>query len=203
MDAMTDIQALSDISCTRLAYDANAAGGRIILRAGLLPYRLREGRFEFLFMKPTHKPGRDNPAFQICKGGRMQRVVVEGGTVHLKDIRRGTPPSPEVSAALEDYLHAAVREGQEELGVRLADIEALYDAGPVMFLSEKTAVQEWFWLYLAQMHENAVFSNALDKAVAQSCWLSREEFARQGRKDYVEILAQVWEKWKPQNQTGQ
>src|SRR5690606_24911303 len=95
-----------------------------VTRAGVLPFFVAGELPELLFMSPVHKPGRTPPMPQIAKGGRLMKV---GGQWVDMDDRN----SKVEGAELEPCIEAAMREGEEELGLLPENIVRLYDIGPV------------------------------------------------------------------------
>jgi 8-oxo-dGTP pyrophosphatase MutT (NUDIX family) len=131
-----------------------------IRRAGLIPvYTLGKGTPEqltmMLFMKPSH-PHFGGPDFQIAKG------LIDSG---------------------ETPLEAAIREGQEELGVQEKD----YDGEPIrvgifnkvavyaVWINDPVAIGKWGW------------------ETAEVAWMTHEQFMATGRdihRPIVDITAQ-------------
>ncbi len=88
--------------------------GEGITKAGVVPF-LRDP-YRYYLMKPVAKnPAPAAPKFQLCKGTRMMKVDGK-----WQDIREG-----EEAGEKETLAATALREGIEELGLRLQNIKQL------------------------------------------------------------------------------
>lgn len=159
---------------------SGAAPGRV-LKAGVVPFVGRAERF--YLMKPVARHANlAAPAFQLCKGTRMQHV--EG---RWRDLREEETP-----AGREELLAAtALREGIEELGLRLENITALFELGPYIFSSAKTGNQRQMWLFAAQVKDEKDFLAEVADTTAARQWLTLAEFEQVGRVDHRPILRDI------------
>jgi hypothetical protein len=153
------------------------------LKAGVVPFIRHEGGYRFYVMKPQGRiPALGHPPFQLCKGTRMQ-LTPNGG---WQDMRENS----DEDTIKETLVQTALREGIEELGLKLPNIAGLYDLGPYEFASATTGKSKRMWLFAAKI----VDSNDMlpDEAVVETTderqWLSANEFAVVGREDHRYIL---------------
>lgn len=154
-------------------------------RGCLLPFLAQTGHLRrYYLMKPQARHKHlEPPLFQLCKGKRMTKRV--GG---WKDAEEG-----DEGMHLESLPATALREGIEELGLRLDAIESLHAAGGYMFDSVSGKERRRLWLMAALMRPQAEFDEPdADAADTESCtWLTLDEFAACGRKDHIDILRDV------------
>src|SRR4051812_27817889 len=151
-------------------------------KAGLVPF-LRGEPYRFYVMKPVAaQAALGPPPFQLCKGTRMYRHVEKG----WQDMRDGVIAGQEMEA----LSVTALREGIEELGVRLEALGGMLDLGPYTFASATSGKPRRMWLFAVEMQaENDVLPpDAVAQTTAERAWLSLAEFAAQGRNDHVSIL---------------
>lgn len=137
-------------------------------------------------MKPVARhPHLPPPEWQICKGTRMFCPV--GGS--WEDMKDGARPSGEIEALAE----TALREGAEEMGLKLANIRRLFDLGAHDFSSALTGKSKRMWLFAAELHAPDDFlpAHEVEAATAERGWLSASEFAVAGRSDHRYILAAI------------
>ena len=159
---------------------------RDITRAGVLVYHCPHNRMEaveMLFATPAAKPGFTPPKDQIAKGGRQVRTPSG-----YRDLDNRNDANGYHSTDLEPLLRNALREGIEELGLRLANISDLHDAGAVIFTSEKTGRQTPMQLYLVRVADKQAFDAVDPTHAARVRWLTPEAFEAEGREDHKPIV---------------
>lgn len=117
---------------------------RVVYRAGVIPYMIQEGALKMLFMKPAD-PKYGGDTFQIAKG------KIDPG---------------------EDAQQAALREGKEELGLFVGNIEKLESLGGPML--GRT------YFYVAEIKDETMFGDAHFET-GETRWMSESEFMRVGR----------------------
>lgn len=173
----------------RLLRDAQAGTPRHVTKAGILPYMPGNTREDMQFYVFKPKPKRielGEPNYQICKGTRMMQF--EGSWRDIPDT-----VTPASTMPLEPLIETALREGQEELGLKLENISALHDLGSYSFTSEKTGQMKWMWLYAARMYRHRDFT--ADAAVAEytesRLWSTYTQFRTLGRADHIAIISDV------------
>lgn len=150
------------------------SAGDAFTKAGVVPVHGNQ----FYVMKPkASHPDLPPPEFQLCKGTRQ---YFDGKS--WQDIK-----TKYVTDQKESLIATALREGMEELGLRLSNIETLYDCGPYDFSSASTGKGKSMWLFAAKVKSPEDFS-AADAATAERAWLTLAEFKAQGRKDHVTVL---------------
>jgi hypothetical protein len=152
-------------------------------KAGVVPY-IHENGFRFYVMKPRGmRPDLGEPPFQLCKGTRMYRV--DGRWRDMRDEVLGDEK--------ETLAETALREGIEELGVRLENIIQLIDMGPYRFSSATTGKDKEMWLFAAEMNDMADFASDSELAPATIArkWLTSSQFEVVGRPDHHYILRDI------------
>ncbi len=153
-------------------------------KAGTLPYMDGSQR-RFLVMKPVAKHAHlPAPAYQLCKGTRMQLLASGWRDLAVHEAHTGTP---------ETLAATALREAIEELGLTLEAITALYDTGPYPFASSKSLTLRHMWLYAAKLNdENALLPmHEVADSTAERRWMTEAEFMIHGRDDHRLILADI------------
>lgn len=89
----------------------------------------------------------------------------------------------------------ALREGIEELGLKLENIKQLYDVGAYDFSSATSGNAKQMWLFAAEMSADD-FSDDVADSTAGCGWLSLAEFDVAGREDHRYILRDIEKKLK-------
>lgn len=142
----------------------------------------------FYLMKPspsgTHET---DPQFQICKGTRAKRK--NGDWVDYRpNVKEKVAPED-----LEDFYINALREGIEEIGLRTANLNAVYEWGRTEFLSESRHTPITMWLYLANLKDPQDFGtpSEYDAKTGACAWLTLPEDAAKIRPDHLKILEKV------------
>lgn len=193
--------------------DKNFAKG--VNKSGLLPYYLSEdpaltahphnsaqvaersggvrgegprSKIYFYLMKPspsgTHET---DPQFQICKGTRAKRKNGEW-VDYRPNVKEKVAPED-----LEDFYINALREGIEEIGLRTANLNAVYEWGRTEFLSESRHTPITMWLYLANLKDPQDFGtpSVYDAKTGACAWVKLPEDADKIRPDHLKILEKV------------
>jgi len=130
-------------------------------RAGMIPFVIENNEIYFLFMKPSD-PAYGGDKFQIAKGG------IEANETPEK---------------------AAIREGKEELGVKLNNVEKVYR----MFI---TKVSGMLATYDMHIYTAKLKNRNLDKhdfETGEVKWLTVDEFKRIGKNSNKLIIEKVYE----------
>ncbi|MDE3060316.1 MAG: NUDIX hydrolase [Pseudomonadota bacterium] len=164
-----------------------ARKGDDFTKAGLVPF-LRGEKYRFYVMKPVSRHASLSAAeFQLCKGTRM--YLDSAG--NWQDMRGGE------SAEIKETLAAtALREGIEELGLKLANIGRLFDVGPYDFSSASSGKPKRMWMFAAEVIAAEDFLPSIEVAftTAGREWLSLSEFSVAGRPDHHYILRDIQDK---------
>lgn len=158
--------------------------GHTYNKAGVVPF-IRGRQWRFLMMKPVARHAHlEPPALQLCKGTRMQKLGAG-----WKDLRDGMAPAGE----LEPLPVTALREGIEELGLRLDALTQLADLGPYGFSSAISADPKQMWLYAAEMTDEHALLPEREVALTTHArqWMTLEEFEQEGRADHRGILRNI------------
>ena len=155
-----------------------------ISKAGLVPF-IKATPMLYYVMTPVAKhPELGMPEFQLCKGTRMWKKGDE-----WIDMRGHVPDD----VTLEVLAVTALREGVEELGVVLKNIQTLHPLGIHGFSSATTHRVKEMWLLAAEMKQKDNFLPAemIAEATAECAWMSLTEFRKKGRPDHAHVLEQV------------
>jgi hypothetical protein len=154
-----------------------------INKAGILPVIGQE----VMLMKPVaeHKHLKP-PAWQIAKGTRM--VQINGS---WRDMRKSeTLPA---HAQLEPLVCTALREGIEEIGLKLENIQSLEDIGVRAFRSVSTGKEKHMQLFVCHIRQRGDFLDALSIAptTAEIGWFPLNHLPDDIRSDNVGILQSI------------
>lgn len=154
-------------------------------KAGVVPFVCDEDGFRFYIMKPrSTAPELGIPPFQVCKGTRMHHVPGAGWC----DMREGMN-----AADKETLIETGLREGIEELGLKLENIDALYDMGAFGFSSATTGKAKQMWLFAVSVKDEDDFLHEREVAITTEArqWMTAKEFAACGREDHRYILEEM------------
>lgn len=171
-----------------LIAETDSASAQRMFKAGIVPYIRRDGDYLFYTMKPVPKrPGLGAPLFQLCKGTRMYYTQEEG----WRDLQEHQEASQK-----EPLAATALREGIEELGLKLEALSTLLDVGAYSFASTKTGSNRQMWLFAAPMRsvEDVLPMHDVAATTSARSWLTLEEFLRSGRDDHQPILKDIHHK---------
>jgi hypothetical protein len=158
----------------------------VYTKAGVIPFLRQDDGFSYYVMRPqTKMPELGEPPFQLCKGTRMHHVE----TLGWRDVKEPIAPD----AKLETLVATALREGVEELGLKLDNILQLFDVGPYGFSSATTGKSKTMWLFAAEVGNSANFLSASEIAssTADRSWMRVSEFDVVGREDHRYILTSI------------
>ena len=156
------------------------ASAPAIRKAGLVAF-MREPLCYYVMTPVANKPDLGLPEFQICKGTRMYKS--DDGWADM----RGVVPD---GALMETLPETALREGIEELGLKLSNIAALQALGEYSFTSATNRKEVALWLLAAEMQNEADFlpPHAIAASTAERRWMTLAEFRKAGRPDHAHIL---------------
>ena len=157
-----------------------------LTKAGVVPFvRTASGAIEYLVMKPVAAhPDLAPPKFQICKGTRMCRDGQE-----WVDMKNGV----DTGGARESLIATALREGMEELGIRLDAITQIVNLDVHAFSSASSNASKQMHLFGLEMKSKACLYplEHIADTTAQRGWTTLPAFKDQGRDDHYQILQQV------------
>lgn len=148
---------------------------------------VRSGGFKYFMMKPVSiSPDLSEPPFQICKGTRQYQLP--DGT--WQDIRDGAGQHADIK---ETLAATALREGIEELGLKLDNIKYMLDMGAFNFSSATTGKTKYMWLFAAEIHHHDNFLSDAETtpSTQERKWVNCADFQAIGRKDHVSILQEI------------
>ena len=168
-----------------------SAGDEAITKAGVVPYICDDGEFYYYVMCPrAQRPELGDPLFQFGKGTRMYH-----SEVGWRDMRHMASENP---ANKENLALTALREGIEELGLRLENIVGLQDMGNYDFTSASTGASKPLRIFAAEVAsmDDFLHEREIAETTSRREWLTLEEFKTQGRPDYYPILERIEQKLK-------
>jgi len=141
--------------------ELNEATAKPRNKAGVIPFiRHDDGSIQMMFMSPSD-PSYGGPEPQIAKGG------LDAG---------------------ENAKEAAIREGEEELGLQQSNVVAIY-ALPVVTLTGFDATYTMA-VYAVEVKDQSSFGKP-HYETGKIYWLTPEEFAARGRKTQKSLVAQA------------
>ncbi len=192
---MTDIHALirkflQQQTVVHLAEAKTLPSSRRYIKAGVVPFMRPAGQGEMVFyvVKPRSTlPDFGEPPFQICKGTRQHLVPGVGWC----DMHSESSKNDEEGT--EHLAETALREGIEELGLKLENILSIFDMGGFGFSSVTTGKAKQMWLFASEMADEDEFLPDRDIALttAGRQWMTAKEFAACGRDDHLYILPEI------------
>ncbi len=164
-----------------------------IHKAGVVPYRLGDNGIEYYLFKPSEMmPEKGDPGFQICKG---TREIKNPSTGEWEDYRSSKKLSQYGAESLEPVIVTALREGIEEVGLRLDDIVEVTEWGQAAFESASTGALKTMWLFPVGLMGDCEFDEPCDEhanTVAREWFnLKDTEQATKIRPDHLAILRQI------------
>jgi 8-oxo-dGTP pyrophosphatase MutT (NUDIX family) len=160
-----------------------------VTKVGILPFVVEgEGPLltvKMLLMKPRAEAKHlEEPAFQLAKGTR--RIHINDGWCDMRadDLIYADP------VFWESLVATALREGEEEVGLKPGNILRLFDAGGFTFTSATRNIQKPLHMFAAEMKNMSDFG-PFEASTLAADWFTLEEFARQGREDHVGIAETI------------
>jgi hypothetical protein len=176
---------LQQLSQSTMVAEDGRGGMENHTKAGVVPF-MRGVPRRFYMMRPASKiAGLGDAPFQICKGTRMHYSDQQG----WHDIRKPADRLPQA----ETLLQTALREGIEEMGLKLANITRLIELGAYGFASVTTGRSKSMWLYAAEMiHEQDFLpADEIASSTAECRWFTLQDFVASGREDHRYILSDI------------
>jgi len=157
--------------------------------AGILPVHGKGADVKVYLTRPeARKPDLPPPLFQLGKGTRM---LCESNA--WRDQR---PEDQSPFHAQEPLPVTALREGEEELGLQMENVQSLWDAGTYDFLSSTTGEAKNLALYLVSVHDPLAF-HAPDRTYGKSAecqWLDPKKEGGLIKPDHLAIIEEVLKK---------
>lgn len=159
-----------------------------VIKVGILPFIKSVGGIKIMAMKPlAENEVLGKPQFQIAKGTRRINISGEWCDMRMDDLQYADESFHETLVA------TALREGNEEIGLKPENIHALFDLGGFTFISASKGVQKPMHLFAAQIIDTNNFGH-YEATTAEVRWFTEEEFVHHGRPDHVAILRQVMQR---------
>jgi hypothetical protein len=164
-------------------YDENSPPPPVT-KIGILPF-LAAPDWRVMLMKP-HAEAKHlgEPAFQIAKGTR--RIHINDGWCDMReeDLHYAD------ECFWEPLLATALREGEEEIGLKAGNIRKVYDMGGFTFISASRKVVKPLHMFAAELDNPHDFL-PFEATTSEAKWMTLEEFTPIGRPDHVTIVAEV------------
>lgn len=162
-----------------------------IVLAGVLPiYSDNTGNYTYLTQPVARRPGLGPPLFQLGKGTQMG--YAKGDWV---DVAPGNLTTYERKEPLEI---TALREGEEELGLVLNNIAALFSAGCFPFISSSTGEEKWMAVFPLSLHDRGDFKQPDRRhgKSAKAAWLEVARDAARIKPDHLAVIERCISLWK-------
>lgn len=159
---------------------------RVVSKAGILPVWWEKGEPRFFLMLPKSlKPELGPAEWQIAKGGRRVWRAGQGWV--------DTDTAGAAGESLEPVLEAALREGEEELGLKRDNIKRLWDAGVCAFTSAQSGTPKYMYLFVAGVKDPLDFlaPHQLDAKTESVAWMGVRECAGAARADHFALLERI------------
>lgn len=168
-------------------YGENNAAPQVI-KVGILPFTRADGALKIMVMKPfAEKEILGIPQFQIAKGTRRINISGSWCDMRLDDLLYAD------ESFHEPIMETALREGNEEIGLKTANIKTLFDMGGFTFVSASRGTKKPLHMFAAEVIDKNDFSH-FEATTSETRWLTPEEFAGEGRQDHVIIMHEVVER---------
>jgi len=166
-------------------YDENNPP-RPVTKVGVLPFLpARDGGWRVLLMKPrAEEKHLSPPSFQIAKGTR--RINMNGSWCDMRedDLRHADP------SFWEPLVGTALREGNEEVGVKASNITKLFDMGGFTFTSTTKALVKPLHMFAAEIRDKDDFA-PFEHTTAEVSWMGEDDIAKIGRADHAKIVLDI------------
>jgi hypothetical protein len=156
-----------------------------VTKVGILPFMWIEQNLHILVMKPSAEAAYlGDPAFQIAKGTRRLHINDNWCDMREDDLRYAD------ESFHESLLGTALREGEEEVGLKATNIARLFDLGKFTFISASRKQVKPLHMFAAEITDRQDFI-AFEATTAETRWMTPEEFANAGRQDHCLISKEI------------
>lgn len=155
-------------------------------KAGIVPYHAES--HAVLLMKPVARHKHlTPPGWQVAKGTRMVRKKNQ-----WQDVTKSLVRDPE--SQIEPLACTALREGIEEVGLKLENIEDLKDLGAHTFYSSSTGKQKQMALFLCMVRNRNDFleHGKIAASTAETGWFLLSQLPSDMRQDNLALMEAVW-----------
>jgi hypothetical protein len=155
-----------------------------VTKIGILPF-ITGKPFKVLTMKPrTEAKHLGAPAFQIAKGTR--RININEGWCDMReeDLRYAD------ESFYETLIQTALREGEEEVGLKASNIKQVFDMGGFTFISASRGIVKPLHMFAAEIIREDDFA-AFEVTTSEVRWMTMSEFSSIGRPDHVAIVDEI------------
>lgn len=164
-----------------------------VTKVGILPFIVEKERsggrvtalIKLLAMKPSPKAKHmGDPSLQVAKGTRRVFINEEWHDMRDDDLRYAD------ESFHEPLLATALREGEEEVGLKSSNIVRLFDLGCFTFVSASRGIKKPLHMFAAEIRDPQDFT-AFESTTELTRWLTPDEFAEAGRADHVAIVSEI------------
>ncbi|HEU5047761.1 MAG TPA: NUDIX hydrolase [Rickettsiales bacterium] len=159
-----------------------------VIKVGILPFVRQPEGIKIMAMKPlAENEVLGKPQFQIAKGTRRINISGEWCDMRLDDLHYAD------ESFHETLLATALREGNEEIGLKQENIRSMFDLGGFTFISASKGIQKPMHLFAAEIIDTENFGH-YEATTDEVRWFTEEEFVHHGRPDHVAIIRQVMQR---------
>jgi hypothetical protein len=154
-----------------------------VTKVGIVPFILPS--MKIMVMKPKAEAKHlGEPSFQIAKGTRRIYINENWCDMREDDLRYAD------ESFHETLIGTALREGQEEIGLKSTNIKRLFDMGGFTFVSASRGVVKPLHLFAAEIADENDFSE-FEATTGEARWMTPEEFMAEGRADHAAIIQKL------------
>ncbi|MEI7668667.1 MAG: NUDIX domain-containing protein [Pseudomonadota bacterium] len=160
-----------------------------VIKVGILPFFVEKSgennEINIMVMRPiAEKEILGKPEFQLAKGTRKVNVSDSWCDMREDDLIFAD------ESFHEPLIETALREGNEEIGLKTENIGKLYDLGGFSFISASKGTKKPLHLFAAAIIDKNNFCE-FEKSTSETKWLRLEEFIANGRKDHILIIEEA------------
>lgn len=159
-----------------------------VTKVGIIPFipHRDEAQWRFMLMKPHAELGHPGaaPEFQIAKGTR--RINMGDGWCDMRDddLINADP------VFYENLIETALREGEEEIGLKRSNILRLFDIDVFSITSARRGIRKPLHVFAAEIKEPKNFGT-FESKTAEAVWMMPMQLATDVRADHVQILKET------------
>jgi len=164
-------------------YDKNKLVPQVT-KIGILPF-IADKPFRIMVMKPrTEAKHLGPPAFQIAKGTRRININENWCDMREEDLRYAD------ESFYETLIQTALREGEEEVGLKASNIKQLFDMGSFTFVSASRGIVKPLHMFAAEIIHADDFAS-YEATTSEVRWMTMPEFKPIGRPDHTSIVEEI------------
>lgn len=168
---------------------------RGVTKVGIIPFipHNDDAGWKFKLMRPQAEfghPSGSSPDFQVAKGTR--RINLGHGWCDMRedDLIHADP------VFYEGLVDTALREGEEEIGLKPRNIARLFDVGVYAITSSRRQTKKWLHMFAAEVKDPNDFGE-FETKTAQADWMDMPSIISIARADHTAIIQSVFDQLKP------